>query len=248
MCNPFRPASLLLALTASGICALSLAAFCGKAQAQSSLTLLSNLGATVSTSGGTPINNTVQKAFAFTTGNTDYALSSVQMYLARAASGGSGQSLLSLGLYTPSTLAGNLPGTLVAELGTATVTNLRTTRPPVTTFTPSSGFNLASRTRYVLLLGYESGDDAYWSAENGLASAPPIAMNGSGYSLPAYTLIDNGTTTTSTSGFNSIAINGTVPNSMGSPEPGSLSLFGIGIAGGAGTLGAIRRRRKARTA
>lgn len=234
----------LLSIVLTGMCALALTVAPRSAHAQE--LLLSNLDPNPSPTGGVSISSTVQKAVAFTTGSTDYTLSSVEAYLALSSAGGDGASNLSLALYTPSPENGNLPGTMVADLGIQTVTNSRF-KPTVYTFSSEAIYTLEANTRYVLLLDYVNGDDGYWNIGN--PAVAPTGRSGSGYSFPVYSLsFDDGNSYTNNSSPSAFSITG-IPGTSGAgsaaaPEPSTLSLLGLGMAGGMGCLGRTIRRRR----
>lgn len=196
-------------------CALFVSLALPMLSAHAQTTLVSNLDVGASSSGST-LNASGQKAFAFTTGSSAYDLNSVQGRFDLFGA----STTLSAGLYSPFGSTGtdsSRPGTLLAGLGTQTITSAGTV-----TFTPSSAYTLAPNTRYVLLMDWVSGATAVWFFSN----ADPTARNGSGFNTFNYTFSnDNGASYGSSSSPNVVAVNGTLnPNfAVSSPEPGSVA-------------------------
>ncbi len=143
--------------------------------------------------------------------------------------------VLSVALFTAT--AGDDPGTLVANLGSQTVSNPFTIASSVSyTFSSAAPVALAAGTRYSIVIDNVSGSDLFWYGSN--PNTAPTERNGSGLNTPSYRVSsDNGATYGPSTTFNLGQVNGFVTATA--PEPGTLALALGPVAFG---LARVRRR------
>ena len=197
-------------------------------QAQGTMTYLSNLGQ--SPDGSNAVGSDSWLAALFGTGPNagGYSLNSIQLGMANASGNPSGFTVM---LYSEVGVTGYFPGSSLGTLDGS----LNPTTAGIYTFTPASNLTLSPSTYYFIVLtaGTTVANGAYeWNALNTFSYNPSggwggviswISNNGSLWT--AHPPLD----------FSQFAINATVI-----PEPGVLSLFGLG------GLGFLWHRRKAK--
>lgn len=180
-------------------------------------------------SGSNPLSTTNHKAVSFNMGSADFLLDSVVLRLNRSAfGGGPTDPIMELRDDSSDPL---IPGTTLFTFPNpiAPASNFNNE-----VFTPPLLFTLLADTTYWLVVRSGSlADDSnlLWSASN----FPGITPTGVGATLGNYRSSSDGGANWNDSTFqNSFQINGTRI-----PEPGTLALFGLGLAG----LGFARRKK-----
>jgi hypothetical protein len=196
-----------------------------------SVSALSNNFSTVST-GNSTVSGSTWFASGFTTGTGTSYLDLTGVNLSLALSGTSTSAVPVVRIFSGSVN----PSAVVATLSGPTITNSF----PAQTFTftpPSVPLTLSANTNYWVVLSAAAGDQFGWYT----ADDSPSAQNGSGFSFVSGVRSLNGGTSWSTNVLASVgAVSVQVIQPV--PEPSTIMLAGIGVAG-AIVVDQSRRRR-----